>query len=104
MGFIIIYVTHEYLESARKLTTHLLNKKLIACANFMPIEACYWWKGSITESKEYVSLLKTRTNNWNIVKEEIEKNHPYEVPCIMKIDVEANKSYEAWIEEETENK
>jgi len=60
----------------------------------MPIEASYWWKGSIGSSKEYVSILKTRTENWNIVKDEIEKIHPYDVPCIMKIDVEANESYE----------
>ena len=104
MGFIIIYVTHESLKSAKKIASHLLDKRLIACANFMPIEACYWWKGSIESSEEYVSILKTRTLNWDIVKDEIEKIHPYDVPCIIKIDVEANKSYEDWVEKETTSK
>ncbi len=101
MGFIIIYLTHENKDEAKKITSHLLNKKLIACVNFMPIEACYWWQGKIDSANEIVSLLKTKTSNWEIVKKEIEDLHPYVTPCIIKIDVKANEEYEKWIEEET---
>jgi len=27
--------------------------------------------------------------------------HSYKVPCIMKLDVQANKEYEDWVESET---
>ena len=101
MGFIIVYITHANLEEAKKITSKLLEKKLIACANFFPIESAYWWKGEIASSSEIVSIVKTRTANWQKVKENIEKLHPYEVPCIMKFDVEANESYEKWIDDET---
>jgi len=55
----------------------------------------------IDSANEIVSILKTKKENWKVVKEEIEKLHPYDVPCIMKIEVEANESYENWIQEET---
>ena len=101
MGFIIIYVTHKSLEDAKKITSHLLNKKLIACANFFPIESCYFWKNNLENANEIVSILKTKTENWSIVSKEIKKLHPYEVPCIIKFNVEANEDYEKWIHKET---
>lgn len=100
MSFILIYVTHENQENAEKITNHLLKNKLIACANFFPINSSYWWKGKIQNSKEIVSLLKTKKENWEKVKQEIIKIHPYETPCIIKINVEANEDYESWISKE----
>ncbi len=101
---ILIYCTHKNKEEAEKIAKHLLEKKLIACANFLPIESAYLWKGKVESGKEYVSLLKTQEKHWSRVKEEIEKIHPYEIPCILKIHVEANSSFEKWIQEETQEK
>ena len=101
MAFIIIYTTYPNIEEAKKITSHLLQKKIIACANFFPITSSFWWKGKIENSKETVALLKTKKENWEIVKSEIKKIHSYEVPCIIKMDVEANQDYEKWINEET---
>ncbi len=103
MSFSILYVTHENMVEAKKISDFLLNKKLIACANFMPIEAAYWWNGSIESANEIVSILKTRNEHWDLVRTEIEALHPYEVPCIMRLKVEANESYEAWIRSETDS-
>lgn len=102
MSFIIIYVTHSNLAEAKKVASHLLENRLIACANFFPISSSYWWKGEIEHSDEFVSLLKTKSENWLKLKDEIKKIHPYETPCIMKLNVEANDDYESWISKETE--
>jgi periplasmic divalent cation tolerance protein len=91
MTFVIIYVTHVNLVNAKKMVSYLLEKRLIACANFFPIESSCWWKGKIENSEEVVTLLKTRKENWEKVKSEIKKIHPYETPCIMKLNVEANE-------------
>lgn len=79
----------------------LLCEQLIACVNYFPIESAYWWKGKIENSKETVSLVKTRKENWTKVKKTVEAMHPYETPCIMKFEVESNPSYAAWIKKET---
>jgi len=102
MTFIIIYVTYPNMEEANKAIAHLLQKKLIACANSFSIKATSYWTGKIQECDEVISILKTKTENWKKVRDEVKKIHPYKVPCIMKLNVEANEDYEEWIKKETE--
>src|SRR3989344_7857482 len=101
MSFIAVYITHANLKNAKNICDELLKKRLIACANYFPIKSSYRWKGKIENSDEIVSIVKTRKENWDKVKNEVEKIHPYEIPCIMKFIVEANEDYERWINGET---
>ena len=101
MNFIIIYITHKNKKEAKKVAEALLRDRLIACVNYFPIESSYWWKDKIVTGKEIVTLVKTKKENWTKVKKAVEAIHPYETPCIMKLDVESNTSYAKWIEDET---
>lgn len=85
------------MEEAKKAASYLLEKKLIACANYFPIKSSSCWTGKIAECDEVVSIVKTKKENWEELKKEVKKLHSYEVPCIIKIDVEANEEYENWI-------
>lgn len=102
MNCIIIYITHKNKKEAKKVVEALLRDQLIACVNYFPIESSYWWKGEIATAKEIVTLVKTKKENWTKVKKAVEAIHPYETPCIMKLDVESNTSYAQWIKNETE--
>lgn len=102
MKFIIIYITHKNKAEAKKVAEALLRDRLIACVNYFPIESAYHWKGGIATSKEIVTLVKTKKENWAKVKKAVEAIHPYETPCIMKLDVESNASYAEWIQSEIE--
>jgi periplasmic divalent cation tolerance protein len=97
---ILIYVTHENEMKAKELSDILLSEKIVACYNIFPIEAIYWWKWEITSAGEIVSLLKTTQDYWEKVKKRVWELHPYEIPCILKIEVETNESYEKWINEQ----
>jgi periplasmic divalent cation tolerance protein len=99
MGFILIYVTYPNIEEVKKASTHLLERKLIACSNYFPINAASCWTGKVAECDEVVCIFKTKRENWKKVKEEIKKIHSYKVPCIIKIEVEANEEYEKWVNE-----
>ena len=101
MSFLIIYVTHPSKPEAVRITADLLNARLIACANYFPIESTYWWDGRLTHADEIVTLYKTTHENADAVRNMIESSHKYEVPCIMKLaTVEANAPYENWIQAE----
>ncbi len=100
MSFIIVYITHSSEENAQKVANQLLQKKRIACANIFPIKSMYWWNGSIENEDEYVSIVKTIPELWEILQKEVKEIHPYEVPCIMKLEAEANEEYEKWIRNE----
>ena len=101
MGFIIIKVTYPNEKKARKAVNVLLEKKLISSANFFPIKSVSRWTGEIKEVNEFIALLKTRKENWEKVKEAVKEIHPYKIPCIAKIDAEANEEYEDWVNNET---
>lgn len=99
MSFIAVYITHADELAAKKVVNFLVEKKYIACANIFPIESAYWWKQEINQEGEYVSLVKTTHELWSTLVKAVESIHPYEVPCIMKFEVEANHAYENWIRE-----
>ena len=102
MNSIFIYITNPNLKEAKKVAKHLLENKLIACANIFPSKSIYRWEGKIVQEKEYILLVKTTEEKYEKVKSEVEKVHSYEIPCIIKIPAEANKKYLSWIKNEVE--
>ncbi|OWY19396.1 divalent-cation tolerance protein CutA [Sphingobacteriales bacterium UPWRP_1] len=101
MAFIAIYITNSSAEEAHKVAAHLLQKKLVACANIFPVSSSYYWQGALQNEQEFVALVKTRPALWEAVKQEVAAVHSYQTPCIMRFEVSANEDYEAWIEQET---
>ncbi len=101
MSFIFIYITNPTKKEAKRIARYLLSKKLIACANILPIDSLYRRKDKIVEEKEVVLIAKTKTDNFNKVKREVEKIHPYNLPCIVKISVSSNEKYYKWLKEIT---
>lgn len=93
MDIIMVYVTHKDMNNAQKVTDHLFNERLIACASYHTVQSQYvrkWW---IEKSDEVVSVYKTKVQNWEKVKEAVKRIHPYTIPCILKVPVEANHAY-----------
>lgn len=101
MAFLLFYITHPDEKSARDLSERLLNKRLVACANIFPVTSAYWWQGAIQHEGEWVSVVKTRLELEKNVEQEVQKIHPYKLPCILRFEVRANDAYEQWIVAET---
>lgn len=97
---ILVYVTCRDRAEAERIADILLKRRLIACANFFPVESMYWWENKITGDNEFVLLCKTQEDKYEEVREEIKKNHSYEVPCILKLSAEADPSYLRWLSKE----
>lgn len=97
---ILVYITNPTKEEAKKIAEHLIQEKLIACANIFPIESLYTWEGKVADEGEFVLLGKTREENYDNIIAEVEKIHSYDIPCILKIPMEANGKYEDWLEKE----
>ena len=100
-NFIFCYITTSSKEEARKIAKHLLDKKLIACANiYSNINSIYPWEGKIADENEFILIAKTIEDNYEKIKQEVEKIHSYSIPCIIKIPVEVNEKYGEWLNEE----
>ena len=99
MDFIFIYITNPTREEAKRVAKHLLEKKLIACANIFPVESLYWWEGKIAEENEVILVAKTTENKFEKINREVESIHPYKIPCVAKIPVALNEKYAIWLKE-----
>ena len=99
--FLLFYVTHPDEVTARSIATVLLQERLVACANIIPITSAYWWEAAIAEGDEWVTILKTRLSLEEKVEEAIAQMHPDQTPCIMRFEVRANRAYQRWIEKNT---
>ena len=100
MALVMLYVTHADMESAEAMCSILLEERLIACANLFDIDSMYRWNGELANESEVVSLLKTEQRMADELEARIEKLHPYDTPCIIRIPVNANPGYERWVEEQ----
>ncbi len=101
MPFAVLYITYESEKTAKTIVDRLIEAKLIAGANLFPITSAYWWKGAVQNEGEWVSILQTSLENTPLVEQKILEWHPYEIPCIIKIDASANIGYEKWVQETT---
>lgn len=86
---------------AKGIVEHLLNKRLIACANIIPSRSLYWWKGKIADEEEELILAKTTKEKSPLVRKEVEKIHPYTLPCLLEFSGTVNQEYGRWVQKET---
>lgn len=101
MSVSLVYITFGSGEDAQRISKQLVEEHLAACANIFPIKSIYEWNAVMQNDEEWVAILKTTYKRWPALRSRVEEIHPYELPCIMKIDVEASSKYEAWIHAQT---
>ena len=96
----LVYITCKDEKEAKKISIHLLKKRLIACANIFPIKSMYWWNNKIVNDNESAVIAKTKNKRFERVAAEVKKIHSYTIPCILKIDAISNKEYERLVNKE----
>lgn len=69
-------------EDARRLAKMLVEEKLAACVQLLPIESFYRWEGKVQNDAEVLLLVKTRTALFDTIIVAIKAAHPYTVPEI----------------------
>lgn len=78
----------------------LLDKHLIVCAKFLPVEAMYWWQGDIENAKETAILMETSEDLFDEIEAEVAKIHSYDTFVLTAIPmVRISKDAEKWMNE-----
>ena len=97
-----VYVTAPDAEVARRIARHVVQERLAACANMMPIHSIYRWEGAVQEEPEVALFLKTRRALVPALEQAVRTLHPAQVPCIVAFDlVGGHAPYLAWVDAET---
>lgn len=98
--YIIVLITTASKQEAEKIVQHLLDDKLIACANIIgSVTSFFRWSGNIERAEECLVLLKSRKDLFERLIEVVKTMHSYEVPEILALPVvEGSKDYLDWLE------
>ena len=94
------YVPFPTNESAQKVVGHLLENKLIACANIVQSVSMYNWQDTFHQEDEWIAIIKTVQSKQQILIETVQSHHPYDLPAILCWEIEANKAYGEWVNDQ----
>ena len=87
-------------ESAKKLAYILVQERLAACVQILPIESVYVWKGEVCNENETMLFVKTKTDHFDKLSAKIKENHSYETPEIIMFPItDGLPEYLLWIGE-----
>jgi len=97
--YVIVIVTTSSKQEAEKIAQHLLNQRLIACANIIgPVSSIFHWSGKTEHAEEYLMLLKSRKDLFEKLAETVKALHSYEVPEILVLPVVGgSEEYLDWL-------
>jgi periplasmic divalent cation tolerance protein len=98
---ILVFSTFPDADTARRIGRTVVEEKLAACVNILPqIESIYRWKEAIETSTEVLTLIKSTTWKYQLLEARILELHPYEVPEIISIRIDAGHlEYLRWIDQ-----
>jgi len=89
-------------DEAAKIAKLLIDEKLAACVQLLPIESFYVWEGKTRNEAEILLLAKTRTALFEPAIARIKQVHSYSVPEVVGTRFLAGSpSYLDWIAEVT---
>ena len=96
----IIISTFPNKDSAKAVAELLVESRLAACVQLLPIESIYIWQDKVCDENEVMLLIKSKTEQFDKISAVIRENHTYEVPEIIKILItDGLPEYLKWIED-----
>lgn len=99
MSVFTIYVVFASQEEAMRIGRIVVEERLAACINVMATcTSLYWWDGAVTQAEETPALLKTSSEQANVLISRIADLHSYDVPAITAWPAErVPSSFAEWV-------
>jgi periplasmic divalent cation tolerance protein len=89
-------------DKSELLARMLIEKRVVACVNVVPVRSYYRWKGEFCDEQEHLLIAKTTMEKAEEVIAAIKNLHPYEVPEIIALPViDGYLPYLEWVTKET---
>ncbi|HED66250.1 MAG TPA: divalent-cation tolerance protein CutA [Planctomycetes bacterium] len=93
----IVLVTHPS-EGAGAFARQLVERRLVACVNLLPVRSVYRWQGQVEAEEEVLMVLKTREDRLDSLRRFVASSHPYEVPEFLVLEVAGiTDAYRDWL-------
>ncbi len=101
MSISVCLVTVPDIETARKISSQVVEHSHAACVNIVPkVISTYRWKGQIEEENELLLIIKTCSSKVSHLEKLVLEIHPYDTPeFIVLAASQVNSAYQNWIKE-----
>jgi periplasmic divalent cation tolerance protein len=101
----VLLTTTPTREEAARIAKLLIDEKLAACVQLLPIESFYVWQGKTQNEAELLLLVKTRRSLFEKAIARIKAIHSYTLPEIVALPFSAGfAGYLNWIDEATDER
>jgi len=88
--------------AAGRLARRMVEHKLAACVQILPVRSVFVWDGAVDDTPEFLLLIKTRSDRYEQLETFIREHHSYDVPEILQLAIGRGFGpYLAWIDENT---
>jgi periplasmic divalent cation tolerance protein len=99
-GHVLVLITCGDPGEARVVAHRLVEERLAAGAQLIPIESIYRWEDEVVEDTEVLVIAKTRRDRFVEIEALVDELHSYEVPPIVMLEMAAASApYLAWIDD-----
>jgi periplasmic divalent cation tolerance protein len=100
---IAILCTAPDAASAKRIADALVDERLAACVNVLPgLTSVFRWEGKVQRHPEVLLLIKTQRVRFDAVTARVKALHPYEVPELIALPIDAGTpDYLSWLIENT---
>jgi len=90
MSVIVVFSTFPTEDKAAEIARTLVSEGHAACANLVPpVRSIYRWQGQICDERETLAIIKTTSERFEALRQRLVALHPYEVPEVIALPVEA---------------
>jgi periplasmic divalent cation tolerance protein len=98
---LLVLSTVQGAEDAERIARALVERGLAACVNIVPgVTSVYRWKGELQADAERLLLIKTGTQRFEALCQALVALHPYELPEVIALPLQAGHApYLAWLDE-----
>lgn len=98
MPALIVTTTLPDTVRAESLASALVERRLAACVQTLPVRSTYRWQGAVERADEVQLLIKTTSERFEALREAILAQHPYELPELIAVEAVAGLDrYLDWI-------
>jgi len=100
-GPLVVLVTAPSEAIALELGQRVVDDRLAACVSVVPgVTSIFMWEGKREEASEALLVIKTRAERYPALQQRVLELHPYSVPEVLALAVEAGApAYLRWVQD-----
>ena len=100
--FLLALTTLPSKSDADALAQALIEKRLAACINLMPVQSHFRWEGAPRKESEVLMLIKTTQAQLKVLQQQVLSSHPYQLPEFITLPITGgSEAYLKWMQSET---